>query len=174
GLYFILVKDARIKNWQLFDGYQFAGRKPLHGLGTLHVYLTTNILRGPINYLWLRANKLPLASLTIIYVEICKKESCMGTGHYYYIYMVYLESDADSQASGLPFSSCAHILQKHEELDQVRMLYLRGNVGTQRGNEFIFTSVTYVSSKGLGEYSLIGQNLREMAMAEDWENDDTD
>ncbi|KAL5653824.1 hypothetical protein ACJX0J_033143, partial [Zea mays] len=24
GLYFILVKDARIKNWQLFDGYQFA------------------------------------------------------------------------------------------------------------------------------------------------------
>ncbi|KAL5652883.1 hypothetical protein ACJX0J_038341, partial [Zea mays] len=26
---FILVKDARIKNWQLFDGYQFARRKPL-------------------------------------------------------------------------------------------------------------------------------------------------
>ncbi|KAL5656175.1 hypothetical protein ACJX0J_035494, partial [Zea mays] len=24
GLYFILVKDARIKNWQLFDGYHFA------------------------------------------------------------------------------------------------------------------------------------------------------
>ncbi|KAL5653683.1 hypothetical protein ACJX0J_033002, partial [Zea mays] len=30
GLYFILVKDARIKNWQLFDGYHFAIDKITH------------------------------------------------------------------------------------------------------------------------------------------------
>ncbi|KAL5656032.1 hypothetical protein ACJX0J_035351, partial [Zea mays] len=40
---FILVKDARIKNWQLFDGYQFANgfihHHPIPHKLTLHFYL---------------------------------------------------------------------------------------------------------------------------------------